>query len=435
MNNKSHVSKALTSKRGRLRVRLLGLVVAMSLGLALSMAFDRVLGLFITDPGHASSSAGLIFPPGTTIHYVSDEFAHTVNINSLGIRGPELSPGADSIYRIAVLGDSYVYGWGVNDHDALPQLLERQLHDAGLQVEVVNLGAPGMSPKGYADIAERALPVIKPDLVIVVVLQGQDYAQLWWETQTLAERSTTVSPRELPQLVAGKVRPRLINLAQRLFPNTTNLLASNAVRPGGQEPETVSATDAQAGQQLDARRMEKRLTQTERQRFDQLSDTIKASFRAGKLNPAMIYYALKQPRYFLLTMEWNTTRGARVLDHMARQFTRIRTTADAVGANVLVVSAPYGPYVSERLYHRIQQFGYTLQPDVLNSSAPDAAIRSAAHAAQVPFKDVTTRFRSVALHTPLFYEIDGHFTPEGNRVYSRLLAPLVAAEVRKDSSQ
>lgn len=66
-----------------------------------------------------------------------------VHINSLGFRDREYEVvKPDNAYRIFVLGDSFTFGWGVNNGEAYPEVLEREL-DAlynATTFEVLNLG-------------------------------------------------------------------------------------------------------------------------------------------------------------------------------------------------------------------------------------------------------------------------------------------------------
>src|SRR4051794_370856 len=66
-------------------------------------------------------------------------------INSLGLRGPEISATkADGVVRVVVIGDSYTFGLGVDETESLPARLEARLNrDGTKRVEVLNLGTPG----------------------------------------------------------------------------------------------------------------------------------------------------------------------------------------------------------------------------------------------------------------------------------------------------
>lgn len=64
----------------------------------------------------------------------------TIAINSLGLRGPE--PQLDKAHRIAILGDSAVLGWGVEEENTLRARLQSLI---GEEVDVVNAGVGNMN--------------------------------------------------------------------------------------------------------------------------------------------------------------------------------------------------------------------------------------------------------------------------------------------------
>ena len=77
-----------------------------------------------------------IFRPGAH-RFRNHEFDTTVTINSAGVRDDEASLQAPSII---VLGDSHAMGWGVEDHESFPTLLENQLGTRVLNTGVSSYG-------------------------------------------------------------------------------------------------------------------------------------------------------------------------------------------------------------------------------------------------------------------------------------------------------
>lgn len=67
--------------------------------------------------------------------------------------------------RIALLGDSTVFGWGVADDEHLGAALERAL--APTAVEVLNAGQPGYSSTQIGWLAEEVVSAYHPDVVVV----------------------------------------------------------------------------------------------------------------------------------------------------------------------------------------------------------------------------------------------------------------------------
>lgn len=95
-------------------------------------------------------------------HFVEDEFDVTVKTNSLGYRDNEFS---NNPKRILVLGDSFVFGWGVENNEVFTEKLEEKIDH-----EVINAGfASGKTPdESYLFLKRKGL-LLKPDIVILAI--------------------------------------------------------------------------------------------------------------------------------------------------------------------------------------------------------------------------------------------------------------------------
>ena len=87
--------------------------------------------------------------------------------NTDGFRGPEWGPRQFGVARVAVLGDSYTFGWGVTDDEPYPERAEALLRAEGRPVEVLNLGVPGYNTELELELLRRALPRYEPDVVVL----------------------------------------------------------------------------------------------------------------------------------------------------------------------------------------------------------------------------------------------------------------------------
>jgi SGNH hydrolase-like domain, acetyltransferase AlgX len=108
----------------------------------------------------------------------TDEFDTIIRINSRGYRGDEFAPGADDAFRILVIGDSFTFGWGVEDTETYASRLQQLLLSSGRtsrRVEVVNAGfAACYSPDTYYLYMKREGLALDPDLIVVGVYVGND---------------------------------------------------------------------------------------------------------------------------------------------------------------------------------------------------------------------------------------------------------------------
>jgi hypothetical protein len=109
-----------------------------------------------------------------------------VETNSWGLRDREYGvPSADK-WRIYVLGDSMVFGFGVRAEETFPHYLEKLLRDRlQREVEVVNGGVPGYGTLQELEFFEQTVDQVQPDLVLVAVALLNDIA----DNRKFAERA------------------------------------------------------------------------------------------------------------------------------------------------------------------------------------------------------------------------------------------------------
>ena len=91
-----------------------------------------------------------------------------VRTNDAGLRGGPLRPREPGRMRVALVGDSFVFGSGVHEQHTLAAQLELALGKLGQPAEVLNFGVPGYNAEDAVQVArERALP-LEPDAVVYV---------------------------------------------------------------------------------------------------------------------------------------------------------------------------------------------------------------------------------------------------------------------------
>jgi lysophospholipase L1-like esterase len=131
---------------------------------------------------------GTRFHPGQTrqILAAGGVFMHSAEINDLGFRGqlPDPELDGDGGLRVVCLGDSFTFGWGVEDADTYPVQLEAALEDvlaarvAGdtahsgprrspVSAEVLNVGLPGYNTWQEHRLYEKLVRPMAPDVVVL----------------------------------------------------------------------------------------------------------------------------------------------------------------------------------------------------------------------------------------------------------------------------
>jgi lysophospholipase L1-like esterase len=165
-------------------------LAALPLGLVLAaLALELVARLRVSDPiaGQESITPMLAEAEGGELAYVlrplaedgvryparrgGQPFCIEYRVNSHGFRDRErtLEKPPDT-YRIALLGDSSVFGHGVALEDSLPAKLERRFTELepAPRVEVFNCGVYGYNTRQELALLRKRVIAFEPDLVVVL---------------------------------------------------------------------------------------------------------------------------------------------------------------------------------------------------------------------------------------------------------------------------
>ena len=368
----------------------------------LSVVADRLAGVLWP---RQEPTIGLIFPRNAKYQFRTCEFSFSVETNSLGFRDREFEPGKTAKTRILTIGDSFTYGWGVEASQTWPKLLEDSLRTSGADVEIANLGQPGASPKTYADIAEKAVPLLKPDLLVIAVLEGDDLSQME-AVPDYGEQGGRENKRTVRHLLQG--------FAERLYPHFVLLMKERS-------KESLQTNRWKE----DADSFISRMNLNQQERFEKLDPQVRESFLKGELNPALVYLSITKPDYWRHTLDPTSTSSRSLIGAMAKELERIKKVARDYSARVVVVSVPYGIYVSAESFKSRQRLGFSVAPEMLTANVEGDAIASASQMAGLRFYDFTSQFRSACVKSDLFFKLDGHFNCEGHRYFSEILFPVI----------
>lgn len=122
--------------------------------------------------------AGFGVKANLRLEHRTGEFASVVHTNSQGFR---VSPDheeysyekPEGVYRVLLVGPSYAFGWGVNFEDTMGSRLASMLRDSGAfgrrDVQVINAGVPGMPPRPQLRWLKGEGVRYHPDLVVQIV--------------------------------------------------------------------------------------------------------------------------------------------------------------------------------------------------------------------------------------------------------------------------
>src|SRR5262245_11004913 len=145
---------------------------------------DEVQQWFADDLGVYHPSVGTLAQPYHTGVFVGREFRAPYHTDGHGFRNAQPWPDAA---EIVVVGDAVVFGYGVEDDQGWPTLLEHAM----APTRVINLGLLEAGPQQYARVYATFGTGLHPKLVLVGLTMADDFrdAELFarWEHEDSGE--------------------------------------------------------------------------------------------------------------------------------------------------------------------------------------------------------------------------------------------------------
>lgn len=166
-----------------------------------------------------------------------DDYGRPITINAAGYRGENLASAATGRRRIVVLGDSIAFGLYVGDDETYAARLAARSPDS----EVANLAVQGYGPGQSLLRLERLGLGLKPDVVLLALCLGNDFADAMLPSFLYDEaHPTPYYRREQGRLVRYDQHLRL-GVGRRLsywLLDNSRLFRAVAVRPASQRKAT-----------------------------------------------------------------------------------------------------------------------------------------------------------------------------------------------------
>jgi lysophospholipase L1-like esterase len=168
----------LAAWRHRLVALGAGVVVALVLGETIVRVFDLAptMGIVTADAEAFARIPGVFAPSRRWDGLGRRGLAFSAGINSLGYRGAEPPREAAANLRVLFVGDSFVFGDAVQDHETWPAQLETALGCAK-PVVVYNAGVPGATLLDAIAMADRAR-ALAPHAIVAEFTASNDVTDL-----------------------------------------------------------------------------------------------------------------------------------------------------------------------------------------------------------------------------------------------------------------
>lgn len=167
------------------------------------LAMFDLAGLYVADADGGTSLRpgfdGVVEPVG--------RLPTRVTANALGMRDREFAAKAAGERRLLVLGDSMVFGYGVQVEHALPAALQRELTARGETLVVGNGGIPGFGVRDMASRLRALDTAFGADAFVLCACLGNDAVEDMWNRAVVYGGLRFVGPQA--QLVKQSLRFRL----------------------------------------------------------------------------------------------------------------------------------------------------------------------------------------------------------------------------------
>ncbi|MDW3194058.1 MAG: hypothetical protein R8G66_16915 [Cytophagales bacterium] len=357
--------------------------------LAILLGLVVVFGSF-TRKYKKDSTEGLIFPKNTTIRFKSVEYDYEVSTNSLGLRDREITIDKKDQFRILCFGDSWTEGFGVEVENSWPKKLEVLLNDSlSRKIEVVNCGQKGRYTTDYLKYMKQVVPLLKPDLVLVGVLQLDDLAQMSQNNYSpYANDEPTVS-----ETVIYAFKNYGLELIKGLIDE--------------ESPENIDIVEFRKNAVKE--RLEE-MSPLTRKQYHFLSDTVRQLYETGNLNPSMLIYAVELSYRHMVYNNPNHPLTLEATRNFSKDLQSMKALCTKYYSDFVMLNLPtpeFTGHLTERTPNDV------LSKYFLENNHVDSIYRSVAAQHEISYMELTDHFLALEEKNKYFYRFDGHPTASG----------------------
>lgn len=346
----------------------------------------------------------IVLPPCRAVRYQTTEFNCVAKTNSLGFRDREVPIKSAKSIRIIALGDSFTFGWGVAEKEAWPKVLEARLQRKGHDLEVLNLGKGGAYTTQYLQIARKAIPLLKPDIVILSLLQEDDLAQKLEE----GIRSPETGGKDGLNLTPS-------NILQSMFRNTFNLIS---------RMDTINLHDRWRADGMSLLSGANRLAYI-RYKIS-VEKTIQVMLESGDLNPALISTALYFPERPKIVNDVDNPLVREAIQRMNDDVAEIAKLCAANNSRLVILAMPVAAYKNADLAS-YSQMGFVGTKEEAGGLIQDSIYHSIAQSVRAWFIALSDAVAAHPHRKSFYYKYDGHPTASGHEFVADTLAAFLDA--------
>jgi len=391
----------IIKKYKNLSPKALNIIFASSflgISFAILVVLNSFIGLFNSKPTDNSqniSNKGLIFNPNTSAHYSTVEFDYKAEINNLGLRNRNIEVEKSSnTYRVLCFGDSWTFGWGVELNKSWPMQMESYLKEKGFSnIEVINCGQGGKYTTIYKKYMSEILPLLKPDLVLVGVLQLDDLAQLY-ENNFLDQIGHNVINRWAKVTILTK------RFLKASFNNYLRLLTK-----GASKEVFIKST-----WEFEGKDFINKLNNTQKMVFSTLSDTVPTLFQTGNLNPGMLNSYINFPNKTQIFNNPNHPATKSAIKQLDIDIKGMKDICITNNAEMVFINLPLNTFTGHIVDRTALDY---LNDYLMTNNNIDSIYYKVAKTNNVRYFELTEHFIGLPEKEKYFFKFDGHPNEKG----------------------
>ena len=379
-------ARVLMKKRSKLKRLLINGCIAFFVAIILLETVELYLHLTYKagepEPFAFSPVLGWENVPGLNITFYSPYYGRDIREvhNSLGIRDVR-EFGNKTKPRILIIGDSFVYGWGLDQQDIIGRRLQEKLPG----YEVISAGTTGYSTTQYMQEYDNRTRVLHPDIVVFAV-SIDDFAQNFYDSMF-----GFTKPWDYAVTLNGTVARRDFSpkpIVRRPLPAPTFILPSLIIPP----------VNAKKTPEL---------------------------YASSSLRISHALYMLEQPLVIVPGEE--NIPGVIITSNILEWYVLNETNAKLLHDNATFVVAYIPARIQADPYYRADVFSnYTDVPvSTLNCTAPDEYLRIMTLNLNIAYLDLLP---ALSIEPENDYLPDSHLSPSGTARFDEELYGLLVKE-------
>lgn len=357
--------------------------------------FDKNRGLK-NAMGDVSRKYDHAFKPNSRFSLVAsknNEYDVAVKINNYGFRGKDINLSKDpGVTRILVMGDSFTFGVGAEENETIPFLIEKYLKEKGKKVEIINAGFGSDSPVlHYLKVKEKYLK-FKPDLALFL-FDFSDLSDDWRYERSLVYDESGNIIRCDPTFIDGK---RDWWKTARMYSKLCVYIHNKVIRLI--EKIRILGLKTYVKAKMEGKRAKALI--------------VAKQAEGKKINP------IKYDGYLIIRGRDKLDEIKKHLKRTEKYLTLIKDTLEEEGIPLVLIVYPYGIHVGPDQWGEGRVYWGFEKNKIYDDYYAFDLMKDYAKENNIPFINTLPVFLKNN-DRKLFFDVDGHFTPETNKLVAK----------------